>query len=60
MLTLMYTNSLTVLARPYPSLPTMLKLSMVVYWPVVVWWPCIGAGALRSSFIFPQMFEQIL
>ena len=27
-----------------------LKLSILVRWPVLVWWPCIGEGILRCSF----------
>ena len=28
------------------ALPIMLKLSRVVGWPVVDWWPCMSEGAL--------------
>ena len=34
---------------PWPSLPTMPKLSRVMGWPVVNWWPCMGGGAFRCS-----------
>ena len=40
-------DSLMVLAKPCPSLLTMLKLYMVVWWPVVGWWPTNGEGAFR-------------
>ena len=43
MLTLMYMNSLIVQAKPCPSLPTVLKLSMGMRWQ------CIKKGALRCS-----------
>ena len=49
LLTLIYMDSVIILVKPCPSLPTMLKLSMVVRWPVVVWWLCIGEGAFRCS-----------
>ena len=32
-----------------PSLSIMLKLSMVIRWPVVVWCSCIGKGVFRCS-----------
>ena len=38
LLTLMYMDLLIVLAKLCTSLPTMLKLSSVVGWPVVDWW----------------------
>ena len=38
-----------VLAKPCPSLTTILKFYMVVRWPVVVWWPCMDEGDLRCS-----------
>ena len=31
------------------SLPTILKLLMLVVWPVVLLWSCIGDGAFRCS-----------
>ena len=37
------------LENPCPSMPAMLKLSMLVRWPVVVWWPYMGEGAFRHS-----------
>ena len=59
LLSLMYMDSLTVLAKPCPSLPTMLKLSIVVGCPVVVWRLCIGEVLLGVPCVFPQMFWQI-
>ena len=50
LLTLMYMDSLIVLTKPFFSLHTMLKLSIVVWWPVVVWYLCIGKGAFRCCF----------
>ena len=55
LLTLMFIDSLFVLTKPCPSLPTMLKLSKVV-----PWWLCIGKGAFGVPFIFLQMFLKIL
>ena len=43
--TLMFIASLIVLIRFWPSLPIMLKLSMVVLWPVMLKWSYIGEGA---------------
>ena len=46
----MYMDSLVVLAKPSPTLPIMLKLSMLVRWQMVMWWSCSGEGALGCSF----------
>ena len=43
-------DALVFLAKLYPSLPTMLKLSSVLGWPVIDWWPYMGEGAFRCSF----------
>ena len=48
--TLMYVDSLTVLTKPCSSLAYMLKLSIMIRWPVVVWWLCIGEVAFSCSF----------
>ena len=37
------------LAKSCPSLPTMLRLSWMMAWSVVEWWPHMGVGALRCS-----------
>ena len=42
-------DSLFVLTMPCPSLPIMQSLSIFVRQSVVVWWPCVGEGALRGS-----------
>ena len=47
LLALMYNASLMVLMRFWSSLPTMLKLSVVVVWPVVLKWSYIGEEAFR-------------
>ena len=48
-LTLINTASLMALAIFWSSLPTMLKLSRDSSWPVVLWWSCMGDGALMCS-----------
>ena len=48
---------LFVLAKPCPSLSTVLKLSIVVTCPVEVWWPCMTEGALRC---FLYLFLNLL
>ena len=40
---------LMVLVKPCPSLPTMLKLSSVVGWPVVESRSCVGDGGFKYS-----------
>ena len=42
LLTLIYNASFIALLRFWSSLPTMLKLSVVTLWPVVLKWPYIG------------------
>ena len=49
LLTLMNIDSLISLERFCSSLPTMLKLSSVVEWPVVLLWSWIGEGTFRCS-----------
>ena len=49
LLTLMYMDSLIALAKLQPSLHMILKLSRVVRWHVVDWWPYMCKGALRCS-----------
>ena len=49
LLTLMNIDSLISLERFCSSLPTMLKLSSVVVWPVVLLWSWIGEGVFRCS-----------
>ena len=48
LLTLMYSASLMTLLRIWSSLPVILKLSMVTWWPVMVLWSYI-AGTTFSS-----------
>ena len=58
LLTLMYNTSLIALLRFWSSLPTMLKLSNVILWPVMFWWSYIGEGALRCSLnLSPKVLE---
>ena len=47
--TLIYIDSLINLERPCSSLPTILKLLIVVEWPVMLLWSYIGEGAFRCS-----------
>ena len=49
LLTLIYIDSLINLERPCSSLPTMLKLLIVVEWPLMLLWSYIGEGAFRCS-----------
>ena len=49
LLTLMFTDSFISLMRFWSSLPTILKFSSVVVWPVVLKWSYIGEGAFRCS-----------
>ena len=49
LLTLMNIDYLINLERFCSSLPTMLKLSSVVVWPVVLLWSWIGEGSFRCS-----------
>ena len=49
LLTLIYIDSLISLERPCSSLPTMLKLLIVVEWPLMLLWSYIGEGAFRCS-----------
>ena len=49
LLTLIYIDSLINLERPCSSLPTILKLLIVVEWPVMLQWSYIGEGAFRCS-----------
>ena len=49
LLTLIYIDSLIVLAMAWPSLPIIWKLSCVVVWPVLWLWLCIGDGSFRCT-----------
>ena len=49
LLTLMNIDSFISLERFCSSLPTILKLLMLVVWPVVLLWSCIGEGVFRCS-----------
>ena len=49
LLTLMYNASLIVLLRFWSSLPTILKLSIVTWWPLMLLWSNIGEGAFWCS-----------
>ena len=58
LLTLMYIDSLIVLAIPWFSLPIIWKLSWVVVWPVMLLWLCIGEGSFRCSLnLSPKILE---
>ena len=48
-LTLIWMASLMDLAKFWSSLPTMLKLSIDISWPVVLWWSWMGDGAFMHS-----------
>ena len=57
----MYMDSLIVLAKLCYSLPTMVKLSSVVGWPVVHWWPYMVEGAFRCSLnVSPNVLAESL
>ena len=47
--TLMYIDSLIVLAKLLSSLPIILKFSMDVSWPLMLWCWNIGEGAFKCS-----------
>ena len=49
LLTLIYNASLIVLLRFWSSLPTILKLSIVTWWPLMLLWSKIGEGAFWCS-----------
>ena len=49
LLTLMYIDSFIFLMRFWYSLPTILKFSSVVVWPLVLKWSYIGEGSFRCS-----------
>ena len=57
--TLMYIDSLIVLAKLLSSLPIILKFSMDVSWPLMFWCWNIGEGPSSVPCIFPQMFSLI-
>ena len=58
LLTLMYGASLIVLMSFWSSLPTMLKLSMVTSWPVILKWSYIWEGAFWCSLnLSPNVLE---
>ena len=49
LLTLIYNASLIVLLRFWSSLPTILKLSILTWWPLMLLWSKIGEGAFWCS-----------
>ena len=49
-LTLMYIASLIVLIWFKSSLPTISKLLMVTWWPLMLLWSCMGDGESRDLF----------
>ena len=56
LLILLYMDALFVVVKPCPSLPSMLRLSVVVRWPVVVWWLYMDEGTLKLSLhLFPNV-----
>ena len=57
--TLMYIDSLIVLAKLLSSPPIILKFSMHVSWPLMFWCWNIGEGPSSVPCIFPQMFSLI-
>ena len=60
LLTLMNMASLMVLAILLSSLPKILKLSIVVLWPLAVWWWKIGEGVFMCSLKSLQKSLEIL
>ena len=57
-LTLMYRASFIILIRFWSSLPTMLKLFMVILRPVMLKWSNIGEGAFRCSLnLYPKVLQ---
>ena len=70
LLTLMYIASFISLMRFWSSLPSILKFSSVVIWPVVLKWLYTGEGAfkcslnlspnvLEDSYVFPITFHPV-
>ena len=47
--TLINMDSLIALAKPYPSMPYMLKLPSLVQWTVMETWQCMGDCAFKCS-----------
>ena len=60
LLTLVYIASFMSLMRFWSSLPTLLKFSNVVVWPVLLKWSYIGDGGFWCSLNLTQMFLRIL
>ena len=57
-LTLMYIASLIVLIWFKSSLPTISKLLMVIWWPLMLLWSCMGEGDFRCSLnLSPNVLE---
>ena len=57
-LTLIYRASLMVLMRFWSSLPTISKFSMLMLWPVVLWWSNMGDRAFWCSLnLSPNVLE---
>ena len=57
LLTLMYIDSLIVLARLFSSLAMILKLFNVFTWPLLFWCRNIGEGAFKCSlYLAPKVF----
>ena len=57
-LTLIYRASLMVLMRFWSSLPTISKFSILMLWPVVLWWSNMGDGAFWCSLnLSPKVLE---
>ena len=58
LLTLMYRASFIALLRLCSSLPTMLKFSTLMSWPVMVWWSKMGERAFWCSLnLSPKVLE---
>ena len=57
-LTLTYRPSLMVFMRFWSSLPTISKFSILMLWPVVLWWSNMGDGAFWCSLdLSPKVLE---
>ena len=58
LLTLMYIDSLIILAKPWSSFPMMLKFSGLVLCPAWVLCPWLGEGSLRCSlYLSPKVLD---
>ena len=59
LLTLMYIDSLIVLAMSWSSLPIIWKLSWMVVWHVLLLWLCIGESSFMYSLILSRKVLEV-